>query len=378
MPRLITYSSLKQADWPAAIRRLEHLRVADVGPFGNASPASRWAASTYKLHTYNLGCFLGWLIARKLLSPDTILAEVATRETLVAYVEDMRLADLSSKTIAARLTAIRAVLGALSPEVEVDWLMNGIKLVYAEPSDRRNTRQRVQHTADLVELGMNLMRKGMVYPLEGPSLRHAELFRDGLIIVFMALVVPRIGTLPVMNVGEHLVRKGETYRVHWQGAEMKGGRHAHQADLPKGLGYLLGLYLDFHRPVLASRSRYPSQTSDSSPLWLHKRGKRMSQYVMYRMIISRTKAAFGVPVHPHAFRHSAGTTLLLERPDLVKILTPLLQHSTQQMRETYMLADRMEAGRRYGEMLAGRRRRARRRLGPSQRRLLNDDVQGPI
>lgn len=378
MPALRTYSSLKLAHWPASIRRLEDLRTADVGPFGNASPASRWAASTYRLHTYNLGCFLGWLKARQLLFPDTSLASAAIRETLIEYVEDMRSADLSSKTIAARLTAIRAVLGALSPEIEVDWLMNGIKLVYAEPSDRRNTRLRVQHTADLIKLGMNLIRQGMVYPLQGPSLRQAENFRDGLIIVFMALVVPRIGTLPVMNVGEHLVRKGDTYRVHWQGTEMKGGRRGHQADLPEELGGLLSLYLEFHRPVLAGRSRSPSQPSDSLPLWLHKRGKRMSQYVMYRMIISRTKAAFGVPVHPHAFRHSAGTTLLLERPDLVKILTPLLQHSTQQMRETYMLADRMEAGRRYGEMLAGRRRRARRRLGPSQRRLLNDDVQGPI
>lgn len=362
MPRLIAYPSLRPADWPAAIRRLDYLRVTDVGPFGDASPASRWAPSTYELHTYNLGCFLGWLQAQNILSPDSTLAELASRETLVAYVEDMRLAGLSSKTIAARLTAIRAALGALSPEVEVGWLMNGIKWVYAEPSDRRNTRQRVRHTAELVEMGMNLMRQGMVYPLEGPSLRHAENFRDGLIIVFMALVVPRIGTLPVMNVGEHLVRKGDTYRVHWRGTEMKGGRRGHQADLPEELAGLLSLYLEFHRPVLASRSRSPSQPSDRLPLWLHKRGKRMSQYVMYRMIISRTKAVFGVPVHPHGFRHSAGTTLQLERPDLVKILTPLLQHSTQQMREIYILADRMDAGRRYGEMLAGRRRGARRHL----------------
>lgn len=353
MRRFVSYSSLKLPDWPPAIRHLEVLRAGDAGPFGNVSPASRWSASTYELHVWNLGFFLGWLGAKELLFPYSSLANVAERATLLAYVDDMYSAGLSPKTIATRLTAIRAALGALSPEVDVGWLMKGIQRVQAQPSDRRNTSQRKQHTADLVELGMHLMRQGMVYPLEGPCLADAESFRDGLLIMFAALMVPRIGTLPVMNIGDHLARKGETYQVRWKKPEMKGGRRAHQAELPEELAGLMDFYLEVYRPVLARRTS--ADLAGNGPLWLNKRGTRMSYRLMYDVIVDRTEASFGVSVYPHAFRHSAASTLLLERPDLVQILTPLLQHSTEQMRETYILAGRMEAGRRYGEMMSCRR-----------------------
>jgi integrase/recombinase XerD len=360
MRRLVSYSALKPADWPTAIRQLIDLRTPPPGPFAKTTPVSCWRPRTFNLHVSNLGCFLGWLKAEARLFPDTTLARAASPETVLAYVDDMRTAGLSSKTIAARLTAIRAALGALSPEVDVDWLKNGIKRVHAEPSDRRNTRQRIRHTAELVELGVTLMSQGSLFPLTGPTLQQAAAFRDGLIIVFMALVVPRIGTLPIMNIGEHLARKGLTYRVYWQGVEMKGGRRSHQAELPEEMTGLLDLYLECHHPVLASRSKSPSPATNSA-LWLNKRGRRMAYRSMHDMIVAQTKAAFGVSVYPHAFRHSAGSTLVLERPDLAKLLTPLLQHSTAQMRETYILADRMDAGRRYGEMLSARRRRGRRR-----------------
>lgn len=376
MPKIVSYSALKPADWPAPIRRLLALRVPAPGPFADMTAVSRWRPSTYNIHVANLGYFLGWLKAGDRLFPDSTLAHAASLETMLAYVDDMRTAGLSSKTIAARLTAIRAALGALSPEVDVDWLKNGIKRVYAEPSDRRNTRQRIRHTAELVELGVTLMRQASVFPLTGPTLLQAQGFRDGLLIVFMALVVPRIGTLPIMNIGEHLARKGRTYRVYWQGVEMKGGRRSHQADLPEELAELLDLYLEVHRPALASWSKSPSPATNSA-LWLNKRGRRMPYRSMHDMIVARTKAAFGVSVYPHAFRHSAGSTLVLERPDLVKLLTPLLQHSTAQMRETYILADRMDAGRRYGEMLSSRRRRGRRR-STSASKAPSDELQEGI
>ena len=66
---------------------------------------------------------------------------------------------------------------------------------------------------------------------------------------------------------------------------------------------------------------------------------------------------------PHAFRHSAATTLVLERPDLIKLVTPLLQHRDISSREVYVLADHVEAGQRYGEVIAARRTRGRRSSG---------------
>jgi hypothetical protein len=65
---------------------------------------------------------------------------------------------LSTRTIATAWTAC-ARLTALSPSYPTDWLMHGINKLRHEPSDRRRTRQRSQHTARLVELGMDLMNQ---------------------------------------------------------------------------------------------------------------------------------------------------------------------------------------------------------------------------
>ena len=192
--------------------------------------------------------------------------------------------------------------------------------------------------------------------------------------MFTALVVPRLGTLPVMEIDEHLIRHGSTYKVKWHGNQMKGGRRAYQALLPEELGTLIDRYLEIYRPVLAARSRKAGD-STKEPVWLNQRGTAMSGRSIYDTIIARTKAAFGTPVNPHTFRHSAATSLILERPDLIKLITPLLQHHTTSMRNTYILAERVDAGLRYGAMLAARRRGRRRSRRPADHDAQPDSLQ---
>lgn len=367
MPKRIPYSSLKPDRWPPQIRTLVDLRQAPRTPLGKVNVAVQWRESTYRSHLWNLGYFLGWLEWSGRLDGTASLQTLVTLETLTDYVDAMRGAGLSPRTIAARLTAIRAAMAALCPNADVRWLIQGIKRLAEEPSDRRQTLQRSQHTERLVELGMSLIRSAMLFPLSGPEHAHAVDYRDGLLIVFTALVVPRLGTLPVMMVDEHLVRHGSTYKVKWQGTQMKGGRRAYEAVLPDELGSLIERYLEIYRPVLAARSRKAANTTKRQPVWLNRRGAAMGARSIYDMIIARTKAAFRVAVYPHAFRHSAATSLILERPDLIKLITPLLQHHTTSMRNTYILAERVEAGLRYGEMLAARRRGRRRSSRPADR-----------
>ncbi|MGQ3297363.1 tyrosine-type recombinase/integrase [Reyranella sp.] len=345
------------------------MRQLKAGAFTKRNVAATWRDGTFDLHVWNISFFVGWLNWSGRLNDQADFSDWVTPEIMGTYVGDMRAAGLSPRSMATRVDGVRAALAALSPETPAAWLMQGINKLRAEPSDRRRTQARTQHTARIVELGVSLMRQAVE---EGGATLHqgAVLYRDGLIIVFMALAVPRLDTVSVMRGGRHLARQKDGYRVSWSAAEMKEDR-PHEARLGPELSALIQRYLDEFRPVLAARSKHPPPEAEGA-VWFNRRGGPLSARGIYNLIVERTGAAFEAPMFPHAFRHSAATTLVLERPDLIKLVTPLLQHRDSSSRELYVLADQIEAGHRYGAVIASRRSKGRRpairREKPTRRR----------
>src|SRR5262249_39919417 len=159
---------------------------------------------------------------------------------------DMQRFGLAPPTIADRLDGVRAAVQALDPDQDVSWLMDGINQIRATPSDRRRTRERIQHTADVVKVGMNLMREAMRMT-DDEALWRALQVRDGLILVFMALAVPRLGVVPRMRLEEHLTKHGDHYKINWSSKEMKG-KQPYEARLGPELSELIARYLDDFRP----------------------------------------------------------------------------------------------------------------------------------
>lgn len=357
MPRLLPYSAIKPSVWPPALRRLHDLRQAKPGAFTKRNVAATWRDGTFDLHVWNVSYFVGWLKWTGRLNEHADFNEWATPEILGVYVDDMRVAGLSPRTMATRVDGVRAALVALSPETATAWLMRGINALRAEPSDRRRTQARTQHTARIVELGRSLMKQAVEEAGATPHQR-AVLYRDGLIIAFMALAVPRLYTVSLMRLGQHLLRHENGYRTAWSAREMKENR-PHEGRLGPELSELIRRYLDEFRPVLAAKSKNASPSAEAA-VWLNKRGGPLSARGIYNLIVERTGTAFGTPIFPHAFRHSAATTLVLERPDLIRLVTPLLQHRDSSSREFYVLADNVEAGHRYGAVIAARRPTGRR------------------
>jgi hypothetical protein len=72
-------------------------------------------------------------------------------------------------------------------------------------------------------------------------------------------------------------------------------------------------------------------------------------------ITIRTKALLGASVFPHALRHGAATTPAIERPELIEIVTPLLQRRHMCSRQRYNMADGVAAGGDFGEAIEARR-----------------------
>lgn len=351
MKALLPFSKVAPDAWPSPFRRFLDARLSSVDPLANGR-ATTWRKSTFERYVGELGYFLGWLHWNGRYREDMELVDYVTPEITKAYVADMEKFGLAPPSIANRLDGLHAAMAVLAAKGDRRWLMRGINRLRALPSDRRRTRERMQHTADVVDLGMGRMRKAEYG--EGLSdLRRAILFRDGLLLVFMALAVPRIGVVPGMRLGQHLIRQGETCRIAWSSEEMKAGQ-PYDAQLPRELSALLARYLDAFRPILLKRRDDVMATKEKT-VWLTMHGMPMSQRAIYRVITERTGAVFDEYVFPHALRHGAATTLAIERPDLIKIVTPLLQHRHAQSRQLYDLSDGIEASTKFGQSLEERR-----------------------
>lgn len=350
MPALLPFSMVKPETWPGPFRLFQDARAQPDDPL-NISRAVRWRPATFHQYTIGLGYFLGWLHWSGRYRQHQAIPAYVTRETAKAYLADMRKFGLAPPTIANRLDALHAALIVLAPGVDGAWLMAGINRLRSQPSDRRRTRERVQHTEHIVEAGMRLMREAHRMD-DSLALWSAIQFRDGLLLVFAAILVPRIGTLPKMMLGRHVVEIGAGYKISWPAEEMKGGQ-PYEARLGPELSALLGRYIDKHRPVLLARRK--KRNKGETAFWLTRDGAPLGQRALALRITARTKTLLGVSVFPHALRHGAATTLALERPELIDTATPLLQHRHSHSRQRYNMADSVAAGREFGEALEGRR-----------------------
>ena len=88
----------------------------------------------------------------------------------------------------------------------------------------------------------------------------------------------------------------------------------------------------------------------------------MTAGAIYQQIVERTRTAFGTPVNPHLFRHSAATSLALASPEDVRAGALMLGHASYATTERhYNLARAFDAARRYHEVMEQRKRQRRRR-----------------
>jgi integrase/recombinase XerD len=197
----------------------------------------------------------------------------------------------------------------------------------------RDKRARLQLADALVALGSQLMAEAESQTLSTPR-KRAQLYRDGLMIAFLSCHPLRLGNFRLLELGRHLRRAGECWWLEVEGGETKTGQPL-QFPVQACLVPLLERYLQIWRPHLASSGR----VAQSRALWLTAQGRAISETHTHLRITRHTAHAFGRPVNPHLFRDALATTIALERPDKIGIVTPLLGHrSLATAQRSYNLA----------------------------------------
>ncbi len=337
--------SLPVSNWPAVDQRLwASVLIPASSPFRPASVASTWSPRRRRICEQAYGQWLAWLLSENHLDAEGPPEDRATPERITRFVEQL-IKRVSSVSAAMMVGALGRVLAVLSPETDWAWmrrLYQDLK-AWAEPS--RDKRTAVVSAKALIDLGINLMDTAE----EGdpdPYLAATQ-YRDGMLISLLITRPVRMRNISSIVLGVNLVSDGNGCWLRFPQEETKTGVEI-DMPIPHALIGRLEHYLIKHRPVLLARRE--KGTPMTMSLWVSRWGTAMIEHAVRDQIKKRTKDAFGHAVWPHLFRDCAATSMAVESPENVRLAAGLLGHNTFATTERYyILAQMIEAGRRYQE-----------------------------
>jgi integrase/recombinase XerD len=294
------------------------------------------------------GRWLSWLAERGVdinqPPPDRV-----TRQRVEAYIADLRRIN-GDFTIVFRLEELYDAIRVMAPDYDWSWLRRVQNALRSRGVAVRNKTTRIQPAGALVKLGKMLMHRAET-AVTKPPLRRAVLFRDGLMIAFLAYRPLRLSNLAMITLGRHLIRQSSGYRLYFSGCEVKG-RKPIETSVPASLVGDFDRYLDHHRPILLSRGglQHPSACDC---LWVSEIGTPLHPPCITQRISRHTRTAFGKHLWVHLFRDCAATTIATEDPTHVRSIKNILGHSRLATSEKhYNHAQSLEASRRYQRIIA--------------------------
>jgi integrase len=326
---------LKLEHWPAADRRAWEEAVTPGGLLDEAGLAAHWRPATLKSVQDAYWRWLTFLTRQGYLDPEAGPAERLTPDRLRAFIAELQ-ATVAPLTVRNRVRDLTEALRVMAPETDFSYLSRARARLKARSRLVRNKRAQVRSSRDLVGLGLELMRKAERGEAARPLWR-AALFRDGLMILMLACRPLRRASFAGLQLGRHLVRRGEVYVLLLEEHETKNHRRFEQ-PLPRALTPLIERYLDHYRPRLLGSGLEEATVEmmeREDHLWISWRGEPLAETGIYACIVARTRAAFGTAIPPHRLRDSAVTSLGETDPELVRLAPTLLHHADQRIAEMH-------------------------------------------
>ncbi len=141
---------------------------------------------------------------------DEASRPTASRLNGPGYVQELDRLHNKKNTILARLEELTEMAKVLSPRRDWNFIRRTAARVRARRADPSLKRARMAGTEELFALGLQLMDCA---PQQKTPLRSAVLYRDGLIIAFLALRCLRRRNLSELTIGGDLRRTGEGWTI---------------------------------------------------------------------------------------------------------------------------------------------------------------------
>ena len=296
--------SLPLGEWPELDRELWRRACSTGADFlDEQGIAARWRPATRHIVQDQYGHALSWLSRHGALDPACSPVDRWTAGRLSHYVTEMR-GQLAATTIQMRILAIEQMIRVMQPDADRS-LLKRVKRSIRAQSDWRRKLDRLQTPETLVQLGFSLMDDAEASDRK----RHlrATGYRDGLMIALLAHLPMRRRNMCAIEIGRHLVRRGQAWWITIPGTETKNHRPL-EVEVPRFLVSRLERYLGHWRPILCA-GRYAGDR-----LWVLFHGKPLPYKAFGERIETRTERALGVKVPPHAFRDAAATAIATGDP----------------------------------------------------------------
>lgn len=323
---------------------------------GTVGAGFHWSDETREKYRKGYGRWLTFLIVNGLYCAQEAPQERVTPDRVTQYIEALQAQDVGSWTLWGRLAELLASIKAIAPQQDFGWLRKVVRYYENNTVDRRNKHKRLQ-SADRI---LNWSIKRMDEIMDDPPLRDAAvIYRDALVVGFLACCPIRLSNLAMMEVDTHLFRSEHGYRIRFSAEETKTG-HPFSATVSQSLTVYFDRYFEEHRPQLLLGAM-------STDVWITRYGKPMRSKAMHLAITRTTKRAFGAPINPHLFRDCAATFVALEDPDHVGIAAPILGHIDPRATEKhYIQANQIAAGRRIRQSVAVLRKQLQEKKGDNK------------
>lgn len=333
-------------DWPAPDRAMWANLIARGSPLDESGALAHLRASSVETFGECYGFWLGWLHKREseALAEDPVARATAAR--VRCWVAEM--SALSPTTRVIRAGHLLRILTAHAPEADWSAHRRIVSLIRRQASETPKSRKagRIVSSVDLYEAGIGLMMRDGNTEGAPASLAEAKRRRDGMMVVFLALLPIRRRAFCSLDIGGALVLRDGSIAIHLEGARTKSGA-PWEAPLPQLLVEPLTHYLTHVRPWLMARSG-----ARHASLWVNDKGRPYYEPHLATRIPWITDRLLGTKVSIHLFRDAAATTLAHHSPDAARLTRAILGHSSFRMAEKhYNHARTIDAGRRYSALI---------------------------
>lgn len=329
--------SIDFEDWPALDRLLWDAARRPAEFLGQPGLAAHWRPKSAQQRVKGYGLWLFRLGTIGALDPNLRPDLRVTEETLMSFVQSLRNRDLSPVTVAARVTDLGQALRVMVPQADltlvrrVSCQLNKLQV----PSGEKALR--VIHSRTIWQGALAFLDTIEQAEAINETVR-ATLYRDALVVAFLAACPIRIANLTMMTLDRHLVRLTDGFGCRFSPEETKEHR-ALSFSLPPRLVPYLEHYLSWVRPKLL-------RGAVSDAMWVGLRAKPISAQAIYYAVNKMTERLFGQPLNPHLFRDCAATVIAIETPEHVHMTASMLGHRTPRMSEKhYNQAQMIESSR---------------------------------
>ncbi len=355
--------SVRPAQWPAGEQELLRRAFERKGRRFKPGPGNGWAPATSRTVLSSYCCGLGWLQDHGLLDWSLPPAARWSENIVIAY-RDHLLETYAEATVYARISGLERALSALDPTGD-RLILKELKCQLGKPGPSSARQEQVRNSGELLELGIEMMDRAGAGGRRAPRLIAAR-YRNGLQIALLSLRFWRISEFVALQLGLHVVERYGYWTMSATKCSSSTKRQMQNARIPDVLVPYLRTYIRFYRKMLCMKcvdGRFAT-TYEGDALWVSAEANVQSE----NSLRDNIKKGTGIP--PHAFRHSAATTMAIHAPHQIEAVGRVMGHvpGSRVQEEHYNLATDYSASRQWAETWTGLLKDARKRRRLSRKR----------